>query len=374
MSTAIRIVYLMDAYEGPHAGSEMQLLELLKGLDRRRFDPSLVVLRPTPYVSEGGQLPCPVQVLGVYQIRAGRSWMKLASFAASVRREDVRLVHILFNDASIIAPPFCKAAGLRTVVARRDMGFWYTPTTLRLLRLSNRFVDAIATNCEAVRLSVHRSEHYPLERTHVLPNGHAPARFLVDPEPRLRARLGIGPDDPLVAMVANFRPIKRHSDLLEALAIVRTRYPRVHLLLVGSGELETELRVLAARLGLAESVHFLGNSSDVIPIVKHCAVCVLSSESEGLSNALLEYLGCGKPAVCTDVGGNTELVRDGENGFVVKVGDIPALADRIDSLLADPALARAMGQRARKLFADRFTTERMLDAHMKLYDMLLSRN
>jgi glycosyltransferase involved in cell wall biosynthesis len=374
MSSPCRIVYVMDCYLGPQAGTEMQLRELINGLDRRRFDPSLVVLRATPYLSDGGDMPCPVQVLGVGQVRDPRSWLRLASFVAGLRRRDVRLAHILFNDASIMAPPLCKTAGLRTLVSRRDMGYWYTPTTLRLLRFSNRFVDAMATNCEAVRFNVHQREHYPLERTHVLPNGHPLRRFLAEPEPGLRERLNIAPNDPVVGMVANLRSIKRHGDLLHAFVLLRRRHSRAHLLLIGTGECERELHRLADTLGLADCVHFLGGTGDVIPTMKHCDVCVLSSASEGLSNAIVEYFGCGKPTVCTNAGGNSELVREGENGFLVNPGDVDALAERIGRLLSNRVLAGAMGQRARKLFIDRFTSDRMLAAHMALYDRLLSTN
>ncbi|HWP99049.1 MAG TPA: glycosyltransferase [Vicinamibacterales bacterium] len=368
----VPIVYLVDSYTGPRAGTEVQLLELLRGLDRRRFEPSLAVLRPTPFIAEPGRLPCAsVQVLRIHRLLSPRSWFRMAAFAATLRRRGVRLAHIFFNDASVIGPPFLRLAGIRIVVARRDMGFWYTPAMLRCLRVSGRFVDAVVANCEAVRLNVHRLERYPLARARVIPNGQRLERFLAPADPTLRSRLGIPPEAPIVGMVANLKPIKRHEDLLRAFSIVRLQHPTAHLLLAGSGELEADLRTLAHHLDLAGCVHFAGPVDDAVPVVRHCAVCVLSSESEGLSNALIEYLGCAKPVVCTNTGGNAEVVREGENGFLVEVGDVAALADRIGRLLADPALARTMGRRARRRFVDRYTVDRMLAEHMRLYDELL---
>mgnify|MGYP006206566403 CR=1 FL=1 len=140
-----RIVFLMDFYDGPRAGTEMQLLELLTGLDRARFDPSLVLLRAMPKGSDRWQLPCPVEVLGIDRMASPAAALRMAAFAARLRRERVRLVHILFNDASLIGPPFCKLAGARTIVARRDMGFWYTPGILPLLRLNeNRRISHLS--------------------------------------------------------------------------------------------------------------------------------------------------------------------------------------------------------------------------------------
>jgi glycosyltransferase involved in cell wall biosynthesis len=368
-----KVVYLMDFYQGPQAGTEMQLLELLKGLDRTRFEPSLVVFRSTPFVERTDALPCPVSVLGVRRLSSPGTWRRLLSFARALRRSRVRLVHIFFNDASIIAPPFCRLAGTRTIVARRDMGYWYTPFNLRLLRLSNCFVDAVVANSDAVRDNVHRCEAVPLERLTVLRNGLDPARFHAGPAPRLREQLGIAADDPVLGMVANLRPIKRHDDLLRAFAVVRGRHPRAHLVLVGTGSTRNQLQALVSDLALTPWVHFLESTTDAIPIIKQLDVGVLSSESEGLSNAILEYLACGKPVVCTRVGGNPELVADGWNGFLVEAGDLTAMADRMDRLLSDAVLLQTMSRRATEAFHSEFTSEHMVAAHMALYDQLLAR-
>jgi glycosyltransferase involved in cell wall biosynthesis len=370
----VRIVFLLDELAGPDAGTERQLLELVAGLDRRRFDPSLTVLRPTPYIQRRPDLPCASEILDVYRLRSPISWRRLAGFGARLRASTVQVVHIFFPDASIVAPPFCKAAGAATVVARRDMGFWYTPANLRLLRVSNRFVDAVVANCQAVKLNVNKHEGYPLDRTHVLPNGHHPARFAGHPDPFLRRELGIDRCDPVIGMVANFRPIKRHTDVLTAFALMRQQHPRCHLLLVGNGQLQDDLHHFAQQQGLAGWVHFVSNSTDVVPYIKLCDVCLLASASEGLSNAVLEYLACGKPTVATNRGGTPELIQQGRNGFLIDPGDINALAHHVSSLLSNPQLRKTMSEAAARTFAESFTTDRMVAAHMQLYEGLLGRN
>jgi glycosyltransferase involved in cell wall biosynthesis len=371
MGSPVRIAYLIDVLESFHAGTESQLLELVRGLDRTRFEPMLIVLHPTPLL-DAGRIGCPVHVLNIGSLRSPGSWFRLVRLAVFLRRNRVRLVHIFFNDAAVIGPPTSWLGAARTIAARRDMGFWYTPATLAALRLANRFVDRMVVNSEAVRDNVVRHEHYNADAIDVIPNGHDPARFLTPPAAGLRQQLGIAADDPVVGIVANLRPIKRHADLLQAFALVRQVHLTAHLLVIGSGALEADLRARAAALGVDRAVHFLGSSPDPIPLVKHCDVCVLPSESEGLSNAILEYLACGKPTVCTATGGNPELVQDGANGFLVPVGDVTALADRITRLLDDPALARRLGDCARQTFVDRFTVARMLERHVELYARLLA--
>jgi glycosyltransferase involved in cell wall biosynthesis len=110
--------------------------------------------------------------------------------------------------------------------------------------------------------------------------------------------------------------------------------------------------------------------TDPIPIVKHFNVAVLCSESEGFSNAVIEYMGAGRASVCTNVGGNAELLQDGETGFLINPFDVESLADRISFLLANPDVAQRIGERALTV-AHGLTSRRMVDAHLELYERLL---
>jgi glycosyltransferase involved in cell wall biosynthesis len=349
-------------------GTEGQVLQLLTHLDRRRFEPHLVVFRSSPYIERAERFPCPVDVLQIGSLAHPRTAARLLKLAAFVRTNRVGIAHVFLNDASIVAPFVCRLAGARVLVSRRDMGFWYTAGTLRALRVSNQFVTRMVANSEAVRQSVHLHEGYPVDRIDVCYNGHDLARFDVQPCPQLRARFGIGDTDPIIGMVANFRPWKRHHDLVQAFAAIRRRHPAAHLLLVGTGDAD-HCRTAVRALDLERCVHFVGGVADPVPLIRHFNVGVLCSESEGMSNAVIEYMGAGKPTVCTNVGGNTELVRDGESGFLVAPGDIAALAERISSVLMHHELAASMGRKARES-AEQFTVGRMADAYMNLYRRL----
>ncbi len=368
--TQMKILYMMDAMHGGEqvGGTEAQLLELLRHLDRDRFDPRLALFRATPYIEQVQTFPCPVDVLDIRSLSTVRSALRLMGLSARVRTGGYGLVHIFLNDAAIVGPLFCRIGGARVVVSRRDMGFWYTEPILKALRISNRFVSRVITNSDAVRRNVHEREGFPMTGIEVFYNGHDPRKFDVAPLAGFRERHGIGPADPIVGMVANFNPWKRHVDLVAAFARVREQHPRAHHVFVGSGAVEpAELAVKAH--GLQSAVHFCGGVADAIPIVKHFTVGVLCSESEGLSNAVIEYMGCGKPTVCTNVGGNPEAITDGETGFLVKPLDVTALAERLSTLLMSPLLAGRMGRRAREA-ATRFSSRRMADAHMTLYERL----
>jgi glycosyltransferase involved in cell wall biosynthesis len=165
-------------------------------------------------------------------------------------------------------------------------------------------------------------------------------------------------------MVAHFHPWKRQRDLVRAFREVLRHHPRAHLVLVGSGACEAEVRAECDGT-LLRRVHFAGAVSNPLPLVRHFTIGVLCSDSEGLSNSVLEYQACGLPVVCTNVGGNVELVQDGTNGFLIPPGDVPALADRLRRLLDDPALRAAMGAKGRTV-ASAHSLSAMADAHMAL--------
>src|SRR5262249_9130700 len=160
---------------------------------------------------------------------------------------------------------------------------------------------------------------------------------------------------PVVGIVANLKPIKRIDVLIRAFAVAFKYDPAVRLIVVGKDSpshggrsTREELESLAHLLGIHNQIIFTGGVDDPAPYVDRFTVAVLCSESEGFSNALIEYMQAGRPIVCTDTGGNPELVQDGTNGFLVPVGDVDTLADRLVKLLSDRAFARRLGEAERE--------------------------
>jgi glycosyltransferase involved in cell wall biosynthesis len=366
-------MYLMDYFYETTGGTEGQLLQLIMGLDRRLFIPHLFVLRSTAFTDNNRNFPCPITTVGIEKIRDVNTFIKLLRFSQFIRVKKFKLIHIFFNDASLIAPLFCKIGGAKVIVSRRDMGFWYTSLNLKILPFSNYFVDTFIANSNVVKQNVNKFEKYPLEKIEVLYNGFNFQRLVSPPLPKLKEQLGISADDPIIGMVANLNRMKRHSDLIRAFSIVHQNQKNVHLILLGTGVMESSLKELTYSLNLNKNVHFLGSVNDVIPIVKHFSIGILCSESEGLSNAIIEYMACGIPTICTSVGGNPELITDNYNGFLVEVGDIEKLADRMMRILSDPSLGERLGNNARAMIKQKFSSKDMVNSHMQIYEKLLSR-
>lgn len=165
------------------------------------------------------------------------------------------------------------------------------------------------------------------------------------PEQRVeqRERLGLHPDARIVGSVGNFTPKKNQDMLLRALA----RTNDIHLVLVGSGPLEDELRATVERLALTDRVTFLGSRDDVLEILPLFDVFALSSRFEGFPIALVEAMATSLPCVTTGAGGIAEIVVDEESGLLVPDDDDEAMAAALVRAL-DPAQARALARGARQ--------------------------
>ena len=174
-------------------------------------------------------------------------------------------------------------------------------------------------------------------------------------------------------MVANLTAYKGHKDLLQALANIKEIVPgHWKLLLVGEDYgIRDELVRLVARVGIEQHVCFLGARDDVPEILSSADIGILSSHQEGFSNAILEYMAAGLPVLATDVGGNAEALTCNE-GLVVPLGNLDSLGKAICHLMLDPKLRTSMGRSGRQRVKRLFSTEKMVNEHIKVYKGLMA--
>lgn len=193
----------------------------------------------------------------------------------------------------------------------------------------------------------------------------------VTPEERqaMRAQAGATPQDLLLMAVGRLALVKNHAGLLRALAALPE--PRPRLAVLGEGELRAELEHLAAELGLAEWVRFLGNQPAARRWLQAADVYVQPSLSEGLSIALLEAMASGLPIVATQVGAAGKLIGDGKHGLLVPPGDTTALSVALQRLLADPAVRSRLGRGAQQA-AQPYSAEQMCNNYARLMTELLN--
>jgi glycosyltransferase involved in cell wall biosynthesis len=304
------------------------------------------------------------------------SLVRIMRFAKFLRDQRVDILQIFFRDSNIAGTIAAKIARVPVLLAtRRNAGYWHNRFELRLLKLLNPAASRFVVNSQAVKTHVEEVERIPCEKIELIYNGVILDAFRTEDKSvreEVRSELGIPTRIPIIALVANLRPVKAIDVFLESVRKALTAHPEAHVLIVGEGTEREKLEGLSSSLGLSKSVHFLGSRTDVPRLLMASDIGVLSSHSEGLSNAVIEYMAAGLPVVCTDVGGNPELIKDDVNGYVVPVSDSESMAAAMIRLLSNRGRAREMGMRGRALADELFDVSKCIERTQSFYQRVFA--
>lgn len=179
------------------------------------------------------------------------------------------------------------------------------------------------------------------------------------------------PNSKVLAIVAQLIQRKGHRYLFEALTEIIKAHPETRVVVLGKGPLEEALRTLCQEKGLAEYVHFAGFRNDLPQLLPQFYAVIHPADMEGLGVSLLQTAACEVPIVASAVGGIPEAVIDEHNGYLIDAGDINTLTNRTRRLLADPVLAKKMGQQGRKHIETHFSIEAMVNGNFGVYQKVI---
>lgn len=363
----VRVCFMIDRLS--RAGTETQLLALVRTLDRAKVRPTLVLLDGEDDLSRALEpADCPVIRLGVRKLFSGRAVTAARHLRAFWREHRPDVLQTYFMDAAYFGAPLAKLCGIRTVLrVRNNLGYWMTPRHRVMGRLVRPFVDATLTNTDAGKDALVARDGLHASRVAVLENGVDTARFkrfmLPDTSKKV-VRVGC---------VANLRPVKNVDGLMRAAKAALAKFPQLAFEVAGDGEQRADLERLHAELGLGERFVLRGSVSDVPGFLRKLDIAVLPSHSEGMSNALLEYMAAGRAVIATDVGANARLLDGGKCGLVVPKGDEAALVEALGALLANPLRAAGYGAAARKRVDAEFSRDAMRKRFEGFYAELAGR-
>lgn len=226
-------------------------------------------------------------------------------------------------------------------------------------------VDSVIAVSEDVKRSLVRNLMLPPEKIEVIHNGVDLREIASLKEEEIDEHEWFSEDVPIILNVASLVPVKGHRYLLESFQLARKKR-LCRLVLIGDGRAKGELRKLARKLGVADSVLFLGLQKNPFKFMAQSSIFVLSSILEGCPTVLIEAKACGLPVITTDYGGGAcELVKNGRNGFIVPVGDPGKMARVIVSLLDDKKLAGKMAAEGRRGLSE-FSSERVFSRYLKI--------
>ena len=402
-------------------GSVVSLYQLVRGLDRSRYDPIVLFYWDNPYVGRFRQLGLetivwagprkkgdamvplspPLLVSGRY-----RGWLEKFPWMEGfyhglglvlrtifqtlplawrvrriIRSRGVDLVHA--NDLVGCNREVILAARLsgRPCICHIRAFERYTALDRFLIQFVDRFIfisQAIASSCISQGVD-------PMRGTVVYNALDATEFFQAFDDGSGRERLGLRPDDRVVGIIGRLVPWKGHEVFLRAMAQVAASMPHLKCLIIGDAEsgdeeqgsrrYRAELEDLVRELGLADRVKFLGWRGDVPQLLSTMDLLVHSSiEPEPFGRVIIEGMAAGKPVVAVAAGACPELIENGVSGLLVPPGDADALAEAVKTLLQDPDRMRAMGIVARRQVENRFSIAEHVRRIEQIYDSFMNFN
>jgi len=312
---------------------------------------------------------------GICEFRPGGSLFGPQSLRARLalrrhlKNEGIAVAHSFDFYSNLMLIPAARLAGVPVVMgSHRQLGdlmswprFWAQQTVFQ-------FCDRVVCNSRAGADYLHQRAGLPRRKLAVIPNGLPDGAF-ADAIPALPRKAGVV----RVGMIARMNdPAKNHAGFLRVAARVAGKHPLVEFVLVGDGPLRPELEQQARALGLGERVAFLGERHDIPAVLASLDVSVLTSISESLSNVIMESMAAGVPVVAGRVGGNPELVRDGETGLLTPSVSDDGFEAAIEKLLQHSELGLALGARAKSEARSRFSLKNVCRQYEELYESALA--
>jgi glycosyltransferase involved in cell wall biosynthesis len=357
----VKVLYCIDSLI--RGGTELQLIGLIDRLDRDRVQPHLLTIRPSD--PQLALADCEWFEWEVPKLFGPAGFNAMRRLARLLRERRIDVVHTFFQDSTVLGGVAAFMAGVPIrIAALRDMGFWSTPGQHILMRLAYRTMTDFIANSDAIRAHFSRTFNIDARRIAVIHNGiELDALPFVDRS---------GPVRNIVFVGNMTRAVKRADLFIQAAATVAKRHPEIRWHIIGDGHLRRNLETLAEELQITRQLRFAGRVADVDAELAIMDIGVVCSDSEGLSNALLEYMSRGTVAIATSVGGNPQVIRNNETGLLVSPNDATSIAAAVSRLVENSKLRSELAKKARIMLETAFGWEMCLRDHMQVYRANLS--
>lgn len=339
----IRVCYLIDNLN--HGGTELRLLRLIESHDRDVVEPYLSMLDgTTPASRQLAPTCCNVRSWHFGSLKSLSTPRRITEIARYLRQEQIDVLQLYYRDSMLVGVPAAYLARVPYIVMNSfNLGYWMTRFDRWLYRRYAPFIDDMVVNCHAVKDSLISQVNWSADKITVIENG-------IDLHPFTNIRPWRPPESSArhIGMVGNLRDVKDPVTFLKAAAIVNSRQPNARFTIAGEGNLRAELERLRCDLGLDEVVELPGSIAEIPAFLSTLDIAVLTSTTEGMSNAIIEYMAAGRPAIVTDVGGNPELIEHNQSGLVIRPKSPAELAVAIERLLENPEFASRLAANAQQ--------------------------
>jgi glycosyltransferase involved in cell wall biosynthesis len=353
-------------------GSERQMTETARFLDRAQFEPRVGCFLPAGL--RGEELRAAGVPVIQFPVHSYKSWSAVEGarqLVRYIREERIELVHAFDYPLNVFALPLARWFTQAVAVASQRSHRELIPGGYRrAVRVVDRVADAVVVNCEYLRSHLVRDEGVPADRVEVCYNGIDLDFFAAGESSRPAA---LADASFVIGVVCGLRAEKGLPLLLEAFARVRGLREGMKLAIVGSGPLLDELLARAREVGILEACVFQPATSRIPDWLRAMDLFVLPSLSEAFSNALMESMACGCCSVASNVGGNPELVRAGETGLLFERGDVGSLSDALQRLIGDEGLRKQLAVNGQSYVRGSFSAQAAARRMGEIYARLIAR-
>jgi len=366
----IRILFIIDNLLH-FGGAQTQFALLAKNLDKNIFEINVCNLHSGSDTLVKELEKSSVKVFTIPQ--AGffdvPCLLKLISLIRALRPD---IVNTFLYTAEFYGR-LAAALGEKTIIidSVRNIDLWKKRRNVLADRILNRHTRHFTANCYAVKEYLLKKYNLKEEKVSVIYNGIWP-QGPVNEGPPLPDIPGIGTEKKVILTIARFSRQKDLGTLVEAAKLILKKRSDVVFLLIGQGETRKEIQGQIINSGFKDHFILWEDTKQPRSFYKIAYLGLLTSLYEGLSNFILEAMACGLPVIATRVGGNPELVVDGQTGFLIPEQDPGRAAEKTLFLLDNPQVAREFGRQAKKRAEENFSAAAMVDQYQDLYRKLYS--
>lgn len=375
----IRVLHLL--YTMAYGGVETVIINWLRTLDRKHVDPRLVIFsnpdqseKPFCEAAQAAQLT----VETIPWSRYKPVFQAVSALVRICKAHRVEVIHTHNAYANLVGWIAARRLGIRvlsTVYVWDGPGFGIRRRLLQWLDAGLlRFFDKVTAQC---RQTMDESRQFGLDPAamDLLPSGFSatPAKLSLAQRTALRTERGISPEQVVVCNVARFYPEKAQAFMLRCWKRVVVACPQARLWIYGVGPLENDLLSLRDKLGLQQSVSFLGFASHLATELELCDIQLHPSFAEGVPIAVCSGMAAGLPVLATRVGGLPEVIEHGSNGILVPVSDEDGLVRELTGLISTPSRRRSLGEAARRFIEQEYSLEAAGEKLCAVYRAMLGR-
>ena len=373
-SQTIRVCHVVNALDV--GGMENGVVNLCNNLDRSKFEPMICCLYHTGPMAD--RLRPDVRVINMAQPQ-GKSILSVFRLARLFKQIKPDIVHThAWGGGSLYGITGARLANVPVIINGEHGSFFLKNHQVILQRILARISNLTLSVSESLKRRIVKNLGIPDEKIKVIPNGVDTDKFTgnydwsyISEECTQKYGFSLNGNSFIIGSVASLKAEKNQIMLLEALREIKHENDgrKIKIIIVGDGPDLEKLMQFVRDNQLERDVVFLGNRQDIPQLLSAFDVLISTSISrhEGMSNVILEAMSSGLPVIATKSVGTTEVVREGETGFLIEENDVSALVDKINLLRHNQELANRMGAQARKIAKEQYSIAKMVENYEKLY-------